>query len=221
MLISAVIRQRTRRGRVNVFIDGEFVFSINEDLAKEHRIEVGRQVSSQEIEQYQELDELAWVYESALRLLAYRPRSESELRSRLVRRKLDPELVSIVIEKLKQVGHIDDAAFASFWVDNRNSFGLRGKRLLQRELRAKGVCRELIEAAVDDPGQPSEVQKATEIAQRKLPRIQGEDWNGFRSKMAAHLLRRGFEYEVVDQVVRELWQSKASPEPAPDDAPAW
>src|SRR3989304_3558388 len=74
-----------------------------------------------------------------------RQRSVWEVRQRLRRRSLDPDLIERIIAWLRERKFIDDDAFAGFWIEGRESFKPRGKRLLQQELRLRGVSPEIVE----------------------------------------------------------------------------
>ena len=79
----------------------------------------------------------------ALRFLAHRPRSEREIRQRLLRAGFAPEATEAVLAQLRRHRLLDDAAFASYWVAQRQQFRPRAARLLQAELRSQGVEPEL------------------------------------------------------------------------------
>ena len=96
------------------------------------------------------LDDSAFQHclDAAYRYLSYRPRSEEELRRRLLHRGFDSGVVEKVIAKLKERNLIDDIAFAQFWKDSRLSFEPKSKGLISKELRAKKVAPEIIEEVI-------------------------------------------------------------------------
>ena len=81
---------------------------------------------------------------AAFQFLSYRPRSEAETRERLKQRGYEDEEIEKVVAQLKRLDLLDDAAFAEFWKENRNSFRPRSQRMLKMELRRKGVESEVI-----------------------------------------------------------------------------
>ncbi len=135
------IEPQTRPGskRLNVHLDGKFAFSLAEDLAL--RLRQGDYLSDVEIADLQHQDGLHQVYDAALTLLSYRPRSVAELKSRLVRKGFDAPMIDQALAKLEQSGILGDEEFARFWVENRQAHSPRGGRLLRSELRFKGVDR--------------------------------------------------------------------------------
>src|SRR5712691_3085432 len=86
--------------------------------------------------------------ERALRLLAIRPRSVDELRSRLLRHRIPRKTLEAVIADLVARGHLDDLAFARGWIISRLASRSCGIRRLRWELRRKEVPVAIIDRAV-------------------------------------------------------------------------
>lgn len=190
--------------RVNIFLDGSFAFSLQEDLAA--RLSPGSFLSDAELSTYQQEDDLHRVFDAALVLLSYRPRSAAELRGRLLRRGFEPAHITEVLERLQRMGVVDDLEFAQFWVENRQSHRPRGGRLLHAELRAKGIERESIESVL--PDEQEEDAAAYRAAQRKARSLEGLEWPEFRRRLGDHLVRRGFGYETANSTVKKIWKEQ-------------
>lgn len=141
----------------------------------------------------------------ASRYLSYRPRSEAELRHRLLQRGFDNGSIEKVIFRLKEQGLVDDTAFARFWKENRDSFSPRSRLLLGRELRQKGVNPDIIAEIVEAVDEETNAYKA---AQKKASALAGLDYWTFRRRLSSFLRRRGFSYEVTQHTVSQLWQER-------------
>ena len=113
-----------------------------------------------------------------------------------------PEIINRVISQLEAVGYVDDAAFAEFWVRNREDFRPRSVWALRGELRTKGISDEMIELAVESI---DEAESAYRAAQSQARRLAHQDYQVFRRRLGGFLQRRGFNYSVVKQVVERLW----------------
>lgn len=92
--------------------------------------------------------ERAWDY--ALWLLGRQAYTSSELAERLRRRGLEPELRERVVARLRELGLLDDRAYAAAYVRRRR--GERGRHALRAELLRKGVAESLVEAALAGDG---------------------------------------------------------------------
>jgi regulatory protein len=135
-----------------------------------------------------------------------RARSAAELRQRLSSGGFGKEVVDEVLSDLEQAGLVDDEEFARSWVSARRRAG--GKARLRWELRRKGVSADLIRQVVDEGiDDESEVEAALEVARKKLegrPGAAGRPGPQERARLQRLLRGRGFEYEVVEQVMRRV-----------------
>jgi regulatory protein len=199
------LRSNDRKKQVNVFVDGLFSFVIADELAAKNRLEVGRQLSLDQIEQLKEADLLQSCFDAAARYLSYRPRSENEVRQRLRRRSFDGKVIDEAILKLKERRLIDDVAFAEYWRNNRLSFSPRSRRLIKLELRQKGVTAETADEVVKDLDDENAIYQA---GLRKVRRFSCSDYEDFRRSLYDYLRRRGFDYETVKYAVERLWQER-------------
>ena len=137
---------------------------------------------------------------AALRLLALKPRSVSEIRERLGRR-FDSNSVEQAVSSLLDDGLLNDAEYAQQWRDSRERRKPRGRRLIARELNARGIAGHLIENALE--GYDS-MDAARRAAFRYAARQSASDRVTFDRRVGAFLDRRGFEPEVIRNVLQEL-----------------
>lgn len=141
---------------------------------------------------------------AARRYLAYRPRSESEVRKRLKGR-FPPEIVDSVIEDLVERGLADDAGFAELWADSRSRLNPRSASAIRRELISKGVSRDLAEHAVRDVDDGDAAYAAgTKHARRLIE----SDFHTFRGRLWGYLRRRGFSSSVSRATIDRLWDER-------------
>lgn len=202
--ITAIELQRRNPERVNVFLDGVFAFGLPASAVLDFGLRNGIVLSPVQIQELKEIDELAKATDSAILLLTSRPRSEREIRDRLRRKGYDDETIDRVVVKLREWRYLDDDAFARYWVENRESNRPRGRRLLEQELRQKGIARDTVANAVED-AQIDELAGAMEIARNKLRSFRNFDEQTARRRMSGFLGRRGYGYDVIKPVLRELF----------------
>jgi regulatory protein len=197
------LRVKDAKKQVSVFIDGSFSFSIGEEVAATAGLKVGQHLSVEQIEKLKEADIFHSCLSAALHYLGYRPRSEAEVRKRLLRRGFVDEVVDKVIIRLRERRLIDDVAFARYWRDNRMSFRPRSRRLIKLELRQKGVAAETANEVVADLDDES---AAYEAGLKKARVLSSLEYREFRRYLSDHLRRRGFDYGAIDSAVARLWQ---------------
>ncbi len=188
--------------RVNVYLDGEFAFGLARVVAA--WLNVGQELTDEKIASLQSEDTLEVAYQAALRLLGIRPRTRWEIQQRLERQGFDRSIIVGVIKRLEQSSLVNDSEFARLWVENRTTFRPRSHRMMAVELKRMGVEDDYIQGALKEGKQDSEL--AYQAAVKYAGRLTGLDWITFRTKLTGHLARRGFGYETVQSVVRQVWQ---------------
>jgi regulatory protein len=145
-------------------------------------------------------------FERAIKLLAAKPRSIAELRDRLLRGKnTNAEVVETVIARLREYGYLDDERFAFSYASYKVKQRPVGRRRLERDLKMKkvetGVANEALELVY---AETSEEQLIDEAIAKRL-RIRGRPKNRLEAKsLFDHLLRQGFEFELVSEKIRSL-----------------
>ena len=208
--MSRITDLRTGKGRekrINIYLDGRFAFSLGAEVAAKENLQVGQDLSVDQIESLTGGDQLQRCLEAAYRYLGYRPRSESELRERMQRRGFVAETVDAAITRLKEQHLLDDEAFAQFWRENRESFGPRSQWLTGLELKRMGVMNGVIEQAV--AGMDDE-ENAYRAALQKTRHWTPADYQSFRRRLGDYLRRRGFKYEVINHTVERIWQERGN-----------
>lgn len=143
--------------------------------------------------------------EYVLKLLSYRMRSVGETRDRLARRGFSPELIARTVRDLSQVGLLDDREFSRAWVRNRIATNPVGKRIVRLELGRKGVSKAIIDGVLEEAADEyDERELAMRVVRKKLRQYAHLDRGVVRRRLTAALARRGFDYEVIGAVMREL-----------------
>jgi regulatory protein len=131
-------------------------------------------------------------HERALGLLAVRMRSRHELRDRLLRAGFPPDEVAAVVERLEEVGLVDDVRFAEEYVRQAATGRLSGARAIASGLRSRGVPREIVDRTVATVASGEE-GRAAELARARAGRLRGVPPATAYQRLASMLMRRGYE----------------------------
>ena len=205
--ITALRIGRGQGKRVNVFLDGNFAFSLEAEVVVKEGLRVGQELSTAEIEALARANLFHRCLNAAVHYLSYRPRSEFEIRERLCRHGFDGDSVEAVLARLKEQGLVDDMAFAQFWKDNRQSFSPRSQWLTKLELKRKGVASDIIDQVVAKVDNDDSAYRA---GLSKAPSLPLSDYQGFRRRLGGYLKRRGFGYGTIEHTVEQIWQELGS-----------
>ena len=195
-----VVNGKSRMRLVRLSDGRDFIFS--DEACRTHGVDVGVDVSEELLARLDGAEQRIQVHDAALRLLSHRSRSESEMRTRLKMRGIQPDIVEEELERLRTAGLLDDERFAEAWVADRQRTSPRGRRMLRYELLGRGISPEAVDNAtreVDDLG------VALEAARVRAGKTDTTDYRAFATRVGGHLQRRGFSYDVVMEAVRQVW----------------
>ncbi len=200
--ITDLTLQKRNKERLNIFLDGEYAFSLAMSIAS--GLSIGKILTPSEIDSLLTKDVLEKAKQSAYRYLSFRPRSIKEVEKSLSRKGFDENTVEQVMDRLLELELVDDRAFAHYWIEQRETFKPRGHRALRHELYQKGIDREIVDSVLIEVDEESAARRAGQKKVglwSKLPR------DDFFKKMDSFLQRRGFNYEVTRSVTIELWNT--------------
>ncbi|OGO01369.1 MAG: hypothetical protein A2Y90_04340 [Chloroflexi bacterium RBG_13_52_12] len=203
--ITGVKIGKTREKRVNVFLDEKFAIGILAETALKEGLKVGQELTESRLEALADADRRQRCFNAATRFLGYRPRSESEIRQRLLRHGFDDDVAEKTLARLKEQGLVDDTAFARFWIENREAFSPRSQRLTKLELKRKGLNADIIEQAASAVNDRDSAYRA---ALSRMRRLTAADYQTFRRRLGQYLGRRGFSYSVISEITERVWKEQ-------------
>lgn len=211
--------------RVNVFLDGNFAFSLDITQVVDLDVKVKQKIDPERLKLLQDASEFSKLYQRTLEWVLTRPHSVRETQDYLKRRKLKriqlnrqrareekrplPELrddiMTQVVERLIEKGYVNDQKFANFYVENRYvRRGISQKRL-RMELRRKGVKEEEAKIALENMERPEEEEILKVIKKKR------KKYNDFM--LVSYLVRQGFDFQKAKTAVENY-----KPD---DDQPTW
>lgn len=201
MRITAIEHQ-PRRHRYEVQIDFVLGLTLSPEIFATSGLRVGQEITLERATALEEMQARHFAMSSAMRLLAYRPRSEKEMRTALQRKGVKAPLMAETMTRLKETRLLDDTEFARSYVDQRDRTSPRSRRLLRAELRSKGVTPQTSEEPL---GEVDEGDAAYRAAAKRARTISTLPYPDFQRRLGDFLLRRGFGYDTSRETVKRLW----------------
>lgn len=196
MIVTDIKQQVKRAGRYSIYFDSKYLFSLSETELLRSGIRIGKEYSKSEIEDLQQTAVSDKAYMRALDYLAMRPRSQWEVTDYLRRKDYDSPTIEAILNKLSEYGYLDDKKFAQAWIDNRQLLKPTSLRRLQQELQQKHVSRETISEVLAEQD-IDEQAMLRQLIERKRLQSRYQD----QQKLIAYLLRQGYRYDDVRQVL--------------------
>ena len=140
----------------------------------------------------------------ALRTLAARARTRHELEQSLRAKNVPQAAIDAVVDRLEEVGLVNDASFAIDWVTSRQQRRHLSRRVLRRELQAKGVQSSEIDRALEPVDLDAELKSARDLVERKRAAMNGLSRDVQYRRLAGMLSRRGFDASITARVLDDV-----------------
>jgi len=199
--ITALKTQKRNPNRINVYLDGDFAFGLSRLVGA--WLTIGQELSDEKIRQLKSQDEGEVALQKAMHFLEYRSRTQQEVSRKLTDLGYEEEVVSDVIERLNKNQLLNDGQFAQRWVENRTALKPRGHRLMAMELRQKGLGETDIQSALSEA--PEDEELAYQAMKHRFHRYAQMSYEDYQKKAGAYLGRKGFSYDVISPVLRQVW----------------
>jgi len=206
MVITRLERQKKRRHRVSVYLDGDFAFGCSDEVVYRFGLHKGMALPEELRRQIEDEDNRVQAKLAAERLVGTRMRSEKELRQRLKEKEFPPDIIDETIETFKRIRLLDDRAFAEAFVRDRMRMRPRAAAFLRRELRQRGIAADIIESVLEEQFEEvSEEDVARRMAESYLRAHPRLETLVLKRRLAGYLQRKGFgaglAYRIVQGVI--------------------
>ncbi len=195
--------QKRNINRVSIYINDEFALGVHRNIIYKFNIEEGKVIDQEYFDKIIKSEEQKKANDYAVKLLSYRPRSRKEIEDKMKQKGYDFEIINKTLDWLKAYDLINDEDFAKEYVLAKAK--KYGSKRIKLELSRKGVDEEIIQSILEEKiGSDTEYNIALESAKKKMKAYQGQERNAIYRKLAGYLQRRGFSYDIISKVLREL-----------------
>lgn len=199
MKITSIKQQVKRTDRYSIFVEGKYSFSLSENALLSSKLASGQELSKEEVREFKKISNEDKLYHQTLRYVAMRPRSRWEVEFYLDRKKgASPALIETILNKLSNIGLIDDVKIAKAFVADRRLLRPTSRRKMFAELKKKRVADEIIEQALGSEAD-DEQTALQEMIERKRRQTKYQD----DLKLMQYLARQGFGYDDIKHALKK------------------
>ena len=202
--ITKIEIQKRNKERVNLFLDDEYAFSLSTELVYKEALKVNEEVDSKKLGVLAEREGLIRCKDSALRIIERSYKTEKEVRDKLSLKGYEDNAINKSIEFLKEYNFINDIKYTKAFIkDKLNS---SGSNKIKYTLIQKGISKELIEEELSNLNEDNEKKVAIDLAKKKFMIIKKRENDNYKisGKLYRYLLSKGYGYDIVNEVVKEV-----------------
>lgn len=189
--------QKRNKSRANIYLDGEFAFALEMLTVMKLGLKIGKDVDVDTIKTAVFDSETSVAFGKAVDYLARAMKTTKQVRDYLTKKGYSVDVTNCVIEKLQGYKYLDDQAYARMYVEQSKTH--KGERRIKQELLNKGISHNDVDDHVQVDAD-DQLTSATSLAQKYL-KNKDRDVKTMQ-KLQRFLLYRGFDFDVVNTVIR-------------------
>lgn len=201
--------KETKRGRMAVFFDGEFDFSVDDETLLRHDLKVGKRLDERAYEQLREQTQYQKAKEKAFSLLSRRAYASAQLRQKL-EGDFPPDCIDRVMERCAELGLIDDLDYAQRAAKDLVHLKHYSLSRVRQELAHRGIGQNEIEDALELFAGYDERQALRQLLEKKYGSVL-HDPKG-QARAIRGLMRRGYPYGEIRREIEALQQERETEE---------
>ena len=205
-VITAISPIKRKAGGFAVKVDGRVAATLRESSVVELRLEVGRAWDEHLAEQVARAQAFDKAFDAALGRLNRRAMSRRQLKDRLKGLGHEEAIAERVLDRLADLGFLDDEAFGRELIRQTLNAGPASPRLLQSKLAQRGLEGDLIDRLVAEqaPSAAQAAQGAAAFARKKLATLARLDPLARKRRLWGMLARRGFDHDTIETALRDM-----------------
>ena len=144
-------------------------------------------------------EEFSKARNKAFKLLSYRERTIKEIKDRLAKKDYNEDVILKVVDFLLENDYLNEERFAEMWIRSRKKHHPRGRKLIYKELKQKGVDQKIINSALNQYlNRQDELEMAEYLKDKWLRRRTEEDSSSY--KLKNYLANKGFNYDLIYEI---------------------
>lgn len=202
--ITKIEIQKKNENRVNVYLNNEYAFSCSKELVYTYNLSSDKLIEMDTLSSIISEDNYIKCKNSALKIIERTYKSEKELFEKLIEKGYDENTIISVVEFLKKYNFLDDVAYTKMYI--KDKIKVQGKNKIKFALIKKGIAEEVIKQQLEEVDEVIQVNTAMVLAERKLNVLQKneKDSRKLYKKLADFLMRKGFQWEEIKSILKEL-----------------
>ncbi len=149
-----------------------------------------------------------FLYEKTAKYCAYQPRCSQEVLSKLKELGATEKSAEKILNDLQKENFLNDELFANSYAVGKNRNNKWGRIRISFELKRKGISEEIIYKALNSIDKEEYLATLLHLAEKKLDSLKEKDKNTVYQKVMAYVANKGYEKNLIYDVLNDLINKK-------------
>lgn len=200
-----MIEAQKRKGRFNVYIDGQYAFPISENVMIKYRIFKGMEVDDELRNELINADSISKLYTKAINFLSHQLRTENEVVAKLRDFSEDEEHIAAVMAKLVELNLVNDQSYADSYVRTEVKKQDKGPKNVFFKLKEKKIDENIINNSLSNFYSYDEMIENCRVQATKIFNKHKRDaFKNRLDKTKISLMQKGYSMDAILEVMEEL-----------------
>lgn len=185
--------KKAKNGKSFLYVDYRYETCLSDEIIAKNGIKVGKPIDEGELDRIKKESKLYSVTQKAFNILSFSSRSKKELEDKL-KRSSDEDIAAKVIDKVENLGLIDDNAFAENYANELSKNKKASVFMIRYKLKHKGISEDIIDNVLDNLQIDEQEQILSLLNGKFSKKMQTE--SGIQ-KAIASLRRLGYDWDAI------------------------
>lgn len=197
-IITDIKEAKGKNKRQHIYIDNEFVCTLDAFTTYKNKLKVGNEISKTELEDITFESEVSSGFERAVELVSKNLKTKRQMREYLKDKGYLPRVIGAIIDKMLEYKFLNDELYAEMYVNSNIS--RYGTRKIKFNLEMRGIDREIIDNILENAGSQEDAVLAIALKYMKNKEQTRENLD----KMCRYLAGKGFSWSEISSAMSKI-----------------
>lgn len=207
-IITKIEIGKRNKERANIYIDGEFSFSISLELVYKENLKANEHIDIEKLKNLAGEDNYIRCKNSAIKIVERSYKSQKEMKEKLILKGYDERTIERTLQFLKEYNLLNDENYAKMYV--KDKVKREGTRKIKYTLIKKGIDDNLIEEELSKVLSEDIKEVALELAVKKYNILKKREDDKYKlsQKLYRFLMTKGYDFDLISEVVKEVFDTE-------------
>ena len=186
------------KANYNLILENNTSLTLNEEVIIKNNLIVNKDLNDEIIKKLLYENNIEELYSKCIKFISIRLRSKTEIINYLSNKKIDKNIINIIVEKLEKAGYINDDIFAKCYINDKINLTLEGPYKIKKELEENHIDNLYIENALNHFTQNLIDEKIEKIINKKIKSNTKDTEYIFKQKLSLYLSNLGYSKEDIN-----------------------
>ena len=188
-----------------VIFEDETKLLLNYNIFEKYKVSVDMDFSENEILEMKYFSDIERAKSRAINYISGKLKTKYEVRLKLKENDFAEDVIDEVLDILEKEEYLNDRVYCEIFIEDKKKLNGYGKNKIKSLLIQKGISKNIFEDFLDEFEYDEEFDNALKMGIKKLNLLSNEEDNfKKRQKIINYLAYRGFGFDVINDVLKEI-----------------